>query len=616
MYGSVNCFCDTLCKAYGDCCEDYANYFEYPDLTILTDFMSSYECASIYGIDSGGDRIHIVNRCPEYMARNDITEQCEVGRTTDMLLQWPVSDKHGILFKNIFCALCHRRNPVDVLYWKADFKCHDFTKDDPDLDIETIIKDGRFDPYCKRHYIAPQTDLNFRKCENYVKDCAAEFANDTNMISRCHHGPTAFVYTGRMTYKNKYCAQCNGEADYFCWAETVRRAPDSAPQVYPLSLLLDLNSGFGQFESNNEVGHITSKDNKTFMVFAQCPQNQVYDPFATKCRLVSCGQGFELVDSKCLAKDANTDTLDANTSSSCLRHVLNQTEFTLLPSGDIYVNSSGKTIHEESYEPGPDGSVLICTNWTSNYTIHNRPFMEFKFDYAQTVLSITGQVISLISLAIHFIVYLLLPHLQNLAGKSLMCLVASLFVAQFFFLFGTARTHVYGLCLVIAIVLHFAFLAAFFWMNVMSVDIFRTFAKRTKSSSSTHLFMRYSVYAWGGPTLIVFISIMLNLSGDIDVNPGYGEGVCWITSRWALLFFFAIPVFLIVIINTALYILTTRALCRIARDTKAVSKSSDKQKLILYVKLSMIMGLTWLFGFVATLTDARALWYLFIILNR
>jgi len=36
---------------------------------------------------------------------------------------------------------------------------------------------------------------------------------------------------------------------------------------------------------------------------------------------------------------------------------------------------------------------------------------------------------------------------------------------------------------------------------------------------------------------------------------------------------------------------------------------------VIYVKLSVVMGLSWLVGFVAAATDWTALWYLFIVVN-
>jgi hypothetical protein len=82
-----------------------------------------------------------------------------------------------------------------------------------------------------------------------------------------------------------------------------------------------------------------------------------------------------------------------------------------------------------------------------------------------------------------------------------------------------------------------------------------------------------------------------------------------------LLVFFAIPVALIICVNIFLFSLTAKGLITTAEQTKILNKNSDKVRYYLYVKLAFVMGLTWIFGFIASLTDITILWYPFIILN-
>ena len=41
----------------------------------------------------------------------------------------------------------------------------------------------------------------------------------------------------------------------------------------------------------------------------------------------------------------------------------------------------------------------------------------------------------------------------------------------------------------------------------------------------------------------------------------------------------------------------------------------SRKRLVLYTKLSTIVGLTWVSGFIATATKFEVLWYIFIVLN-
>ena len=79
---------------------------------------------------------------------------------------------------------------------------------------------------------------------------------------------------------------------------------------------------------------------------------------------------------------------------------------------------------------------------------------------------------------------------------------------------------------------------------------------------------------------------------------------------------FAGPLAFLLLINFTLYSVTVYHMCRITRETKAVqTKDKDRNRFWLYVKLSLIMGLTWTFGFIAAMTGMWYMWYVFIAFN-
>ncbi|ELU09139.1 hypothetical protein CAPTEDRAFT_63867, partial [Capitella teleta] len=244
-----------------------------------------------------------------------------------------------------------------------------------------------------------------------------------------------------------------------------------------------------------------------------------------------------------------------------------------------------------------------------------------KFSVIQTAVSVIGQILSIIGLVIQLTVYSILPKLRNLAGLNLMSLSASLLVAQLLFLLGSSASSVYELCATMAAVTHFAFLASFSWMHVMAFDIWKTFAKSSQPNSldnSTKKYFRYSLYGWGVPLLITTTAITVNFSvaEDAAYRPAYGEMICWIRSRIGLAIFFATPVAAVLVFNIVFYTLTVVSIYKITKMARGVTKpKSDQRQLWLYVKLTCIMGLTWIFGFVAAAFDLEVLWYLFIVVN-
>jgi hypothetical protein len=144
--------------------------------------------------------------------------------------------------------------------------------------------------------------------------------------------------------------------------------------------------------------------------------------------------------------------------------------------------------------------------------------------------------ISVFCLILHVGIYCALPKLSNLPGKNLLSLSWALLLAQFIFLVGVNPVFEVPLevCIGIAVVDYFCFLAAFFWMNVMSVDIWRTFAGsifRGSGGLGTH--RKYAVYAWGTSALLVLAALIVDLCiEEGDVKPSFGTGE--VSALWKL----------------------------------------------------------------------------------
>ena len=427
------------------------------------------------------------------------------------------------------------------------------------------------------------------------------------------------------------------------------------------------------------AGHETYT--KTVIDVRRCPDNNVYDPFAAVCRPIYCGAGRVFVDGDCQPDDTIVSTTSPSSSTTitttskrptnvaittkvsavvehgpndvnsneinvvnavtstgylvtqlppnvaprlmCPLLRLNASEYVVLDNSSVLLTAVGLVYTPRQYR-FDDGVLLVCSPYLNQTYEEPRnvthTIVMFKFGRLQRLVSIIGLLISITALAIHFIVYMLLPPLRNIPGKCLLCLVASLFIAQLLFLAGSARTEIPEVCLSIGVVMHYAFLAAFFWMNVMAVDICRTFSSSRvvlPADDRSSRFIFYSLYAWLTPAVIVGGSLTLDLV-DVpflaDYRPHYGDGLCWITRRWPLLVVFALPLALLLVVNTILFGVTVKNLCIISKDAKR-ARGTERGQFLLYVKLSTIMGLTWLFGFVASLADLPVLWYVFVVFN-
>jgi hypothetical protein len=98
---------------------------------------------------------------------------------------------------------------------------------------------------------------------------------------------------------------------------------------------------------------------------------------------------------------------------------------------------------------------------------------------------------------------------------------------------------------------------------------------------------------------------------------GFGDqNLCWFSNKKALLIYFAVPFTVVMAFNIFLFIFSA---CIIFDATKSggkmTSTSVAKVNFHLYLRLAVIMGLTWVIGLVAGFVNWEPFWYAFVILN-
>lgn len=157
----------------------------------------------------------------------------------------------------------------------------------------------------------------------------------------------------------------------------------------------------------------------------------------------------------------------------------------------------------------------------------------------------------------------------------------------------------------------------------MAFDMCRTFtsksAHRGSPSQQRRTFARYAAYAWMWPCLLVTAALVLDATEAIpDLKPSYAEPYCWINNRTSLAIFLALPLFVLLVENIIFFTMTACAIKRVTADAAVAVKgstASERTRFFLYLKLAFIVGLTWIFGFIAALTNLEPFWYLNTVLN-
>ncbi|XP_041634229.1 adhesion G protein-coupled receptor E2 [Cheilinus undulatus] len=211
--------------------------------------------------------------------------------------------------------------------------------------------------------------------------------------------------------------------------------------------------------------------------------------------------------------------------------------------------------------------------------------MEDKYELE--LISWVGLSLSLVCLSICILTFWLIHSIRSPRTTIHLHLCISLFIAILIFLAGISRTEDPVGCAVVAGLLHFFFLAAFCWMCLEGIQLFRMVVLVFNTNFKT-LYMMAGGY--GVPAVIVAISAIVDYKG-------YGtEKHCWLKLGFIWSFFG--PVCIIIIINIFFFLITVR---KLAQKFSSLNPDLDKlQKIkaftITAVAQLCVLGTMWIFG--------------------
>jgi len=231
------------------------------------------------------------------------------------------------------------------------------------------------------------------------------------------------------------------------------------------------------------------------------------------------------------------------------------------------------------------------------------------------ILTYIGCSISLASLVICITVFSTFRSAQNDRSSINTNLCACLLVAELVFLLGIGQTDFPSACSVVAVILHYLFLASFFWMLIAGFQIYVLLVEVFEPDNSRYV--QYYMLGYIAPLLMVLFSLLVDtLFNNVTV---YGSAdFCWIKGNIHLILTFLAPVFCIVCVN--IYFLSV-AVWKIhihSRDALITHKSRTAS-LKLYVKglfgLLFLLGATWSVGILSVTYPSVTITYIFTILN-
>ena len=610
-----NCMCDADCPRFGDCCADSA-LFEVAEQRRATSALSCVELRRYGGV-------YMLATCPPAWEDADGRRRCEDPDVAadPVGAGMPVSDSQTLLtYRNAHCARCHGAlTPSRALVWTPRLECRTVPAGaradavdllwDRRLRRWTVSVNGTVHTCVVDPVMPEQVEHRVRRClAGMVRACAVDWSN-ADVRRRCE-AYTAVVYNGGTTYRNAHCAMCNAVPTQVLQCvqmQTVFKAVNDFGSA-AFSVLLDL--GLGRIRA--------------------CPQRwQLYDPFYKRCRAVLCPHlsSHESSDS-CVPSPPHPEVMiysyNANNASavrlnSCRRFALEPDAFLLGPGNNsAWVPEYGINFSAGHFHVTPDGELEICADDLGT------EFVD-KFSPSMGIVTAAGLGVSVFFLLIHLLAVALVPELRNLSGKNLASLCVALLIAYTSFVIGRVLGRAAGMaCIVTAVITFYSFLAAFAWMLLLAFDVWRSLrlasrALRVSSGRQWRRFAAYSACAWLWPAAVVAAALFVESAGpgtvDDRLRPGFGVLSCWFARRWALLAFFAGPLAIVMVLNVIFFASAAVMVAATAPAGTSSGAAGARRDFRMYIRLALMMGLTWAVGLVAGALDNEMVWYAFVALN-
>ena len=241
-------------------------------------------------------------------------------------------------------------------------------------------------------------------------------------------------------------------------------------------------------------------------------------------------------------------------------------------------------------------------------------------DEALRITIVVGNSISFLSLIFLLVTYVKFRKYSSLAGKNIICLSAALLFVHFLQIILAYLYEKDWVCRAGAVVLQLTLLLAFSWMAVIAFEFHHTFSKvrPVDQYQRKKRFQKYLIFSFTFSILVVFICLMIDIPEGRYSGYGLNEK-CFVSKFWTNLFAFVVPVAAVLLSNVTLLILTIWQLRKIKKstakslhsNTNTVAKKREMTLSIMALKLSILLGFGWIFGFIEASYESKALRYIY-----
>ncbi|XP_069695616.1 uncharacterized protein [Periplaneta americana] len=616
------CSCRPTCARYGDCCKD-SEYF-IPEQQRWG--ASHASCAFL-----SGDFVLMITSCPVDWKDEDTRIRCQDSGT--MFNIAVMSRRTNVTYRNMYCAICHHDFEPDLDFiWKHVYKCSKLNRTFLDNGNFIIERNSEIDVDGNDKTISNGTVKHSITITNYINNTyhsklytrSISFLTLVPLLELLHIDEykswlnlnvTDIILEDNVSnWRNNYGSEYNFTNEIYIDVPFIDSWYDCSKHIY----------------QENEVALNNLRKCSSQYVVGKCSQSWSDNAIKEICESYTdywCQDFIKYRNPYC----ALCNNMSLNTAVSpyqCSRPVGGVTYgFPVLrPFSDILdVSQLNKRIcpTTETYDADTGKCMPISTvgkdvNGTNNFNASEVTMDELPqvADEALGYITVVGISLSVVCILLHLGVFIATPKLRNLPSMNLASLCLALTMLYICFL---ANGFLQPPCKVLAVATHYSLLTTFSWMFIISFDIWRTIRRSTSkfhisSGSKWQRFFSYSVACWLVPVLIVVSAVILDNSGEqTNIRPGYGVSNCWFHNRGALIVFVATPLLVVMCLNVAFFSWTSYLIH--STKSKMDKTSTARIDFRLFLRLAIIMGLTWITGIIAGLLQMSVVWYVFVLLN-
>ena len=264
------------------------------------------------------------------------------------------------------------------------------------------------------------------------------------------------------------------------------------------------------------------------------------------------------------------------------------------------ITGEEKKYSPEQYLPLPEGIGICMTNvekmFTGKLKLEDYWLIEKKVSISFLSLSIFLEIVT-------FMINCLLKEFDNIPGKNLIALCIGIFACDIMVLImALVKSLPQTYCLITAVLLHYFSLALCTWAVVITYDLSIILKSPLIIRRRKNTYLKYSIFGWGLPLLIVLISVCIDLfeNETFSFQIGYGKfNHCWISHFYARLVFYIVPFFLMTFSS---FLAICYVILKLKKESKKniaiVGRNQELNLASVAVKLCLILGVSELIGLV------------------